>query len=124
MKRNQWMPIGLILLAIGIVLGGAWIMASTRVTGMPMMTFGSNAMMSGWTGTLMPIVMLVVFALSVAAVVSLALWIGRTVFGIEDTVVFETPDQVLKLRFAKGEITREQFNEMHETLASKPAPAG
>ncbi len=124
MKSNHWTPSVLILLAIGIVLGGAWIMASTRVTGMPMMTFGSNAMMNGWAGTRMPIFMLVVFALSIAAGVSLALWIGRIVFGIENTTVFETPDQVLRLRFAKGEIRSEQFDEMREMLASKPASAG
>ena len=76
-----------------------------------------------WAVALMQIFMLVVFALSIAALVSLALWIGRNVFGIENTAVFEGPAEILRLRFAKGEITREQFDEMRLALESKPVPA-
>ena len=121
MKSNTWNPIGLVGLAIGVVLGGAWVIALGGGNGiLPAKMMSPNLNLDSWATVLTQLFMLVIFALSIAAVVSLVLWLGRSAFGIaERPALSESPEGILKMRFAKGEITRDQFNEMRHVLAEQ-----
>jgi len=121
MKNKTWLSIAFILFAIVIVLGGTWLMAQNGTTVIlpGMMNYG-NMPMNGWGMVLVQIFMLVVFALSIAAVVLGALWVARNVLGIVETpTAHELPEDILRTRFAKGEITQEQFNEMRQALVTR-----
>lgn len=68
---------------------------------------------NAWLMALAQILTLVVFALCIAGVVLLVTRLTRTTFGkLGIGTVSESPDEILRTRFAKGEITREQFDEM------------
>ena len=69
-----------------------------------------------WMGWLGPILMLVFWALVIAGVVLLIRWLvaqGRSAGG---TGGGRSPMDILKERYARGEITREQFERMREDL--------
>lgn len=120
MKNNVWISIALILLVIVILLGGTWMMAQNgTVLQMPMMQGMMGGYMAGmdpWAIALMQILTLVVFGLSIAAIVLFVLWVVQKVFGIPLDQERVSPDEVLQMRLAKGEISREQFEEIKKVL--------
>lgn len=116
MNNNKWIPIGLTLFAVLVVFGGTWLMAQNG-TMMPGMMWGTTTPFGMWGAALMQILMLVVFALAVAAVVLGSLWVVRNVFDVVgDVSPKQLPEEILQSRFARGEITREQFEEMRHAL--------
>lgn len=118
MQNNRWIQTALILLAIVVVLGGTWLMAQNgTVLFMPNMMGYAYMPMYAWAMALVQIIMIVLFALSVAGVVLLVKQLGSGVFGNPNmTAVPDSPDEILRTRFAKGDITREQFDEMLQAL--------
>ncbi|MCJ7513888.1 MAG: SHOCT domain-containing protein [Anaerolineales bacterium] len=84
-------------------------------------TAGGPWMMGGWNmmGMMLiwPVLLLVLGALLVAGVVwavQLSSRSGSQSTGIRSTG--DTPSQILRRRYAGGEITKEQFDEMRQTL--------
>lgn len=69
--------------------------------------------MSGW-GWLMMILVVVFWLLVIGGVVWLVVWLaGRT--NLRSTS--ETPLEILKMRYARGEITREEYERMRQELS-------
>jgi putative membrane protein len=65
------------------------------------------------------ILSLVLWALIIAGVVLLVVWLVRSLAGASPTsptVTGQSPLDILKTRYAKGEITKEQFEEMKRDL--------
>lgn len=118
MKSNTWLSVGLILFAVVVVLGGTWLMAQNgAVVMLPRMMSGSNMPLYAWGGALIQILMLVAFGLSIAGIVLFLLWFGRRVLGlVSPEAPWELPEEILRARFAKGEITRQEFEEMRHAL--------
>ncbi|MDP1808535.1 MAG: SHOCT domain-containing protein [Actinomycetota bacterium] len=71
---------------------------------------GGGAMV--WAGFLF---MLVFWVLIVAGVVALVTWVGKQ--GRQAAPPSEDPIGALKMRYAKGELTKEEFESMRKDLA-------
>lgn len=73
---------------------------------------------SGWHGWFMgPIMMIAVIALVVVLVVLLVRWLGgHERAGRNDRPATNTPLNILKERFARGEIDKEEFEERRRLL--------
>ena len=52
------------------------------------------------------------------AIIALVVWWIRTLAGREDKPVEEDAYQILRRRYARGEITKEQFEEIKATLSN------
>jgi putative membrane protein len=119
MSRKNWLVlIGISVLVILIFGAGLWALLASRGFGpglammRPRMMVGSPFMFMGGLG------MLVFWALVIGGIV----WLiqsatRRTNIVATNSTVSETPLDILKRRYAKGEITKEQFEEMKNTLA-------
>ena len=72
----------------------------------------------GWGGTIFGLIMSIVFfAVAVAAVVPLVRWLGGPGHGgALHGPPGNTPQDILKERFAKGEIDKEEFEEQRPLL--------
>ncbi len=72
----------------------------------------------GWGGTIFGLIMSIVFfVVAVAAVVPLVRWLGRPGHGgALHGPPGKTPQDILKERFAKGEIDKEEFEEQRRVL--------
>jgi putative membrane protein len=72
----------------------------------------------GWGGTIFGLIMSIVFfAVAAAAVVPLVRWlVGRGHGGALHGPPGNTPQDILKERFAKGEIDKEEFEERRRVL--------
>jgi len=125
MSRNAW-AIGIVIALVLIVLVGAGLFASGgwgRGYGWGMMGPGmmGPGMMGGWWGFsfLGPIFGMVLVVLIIGGVVwfvqSLARGESRQGSG---PTANETPLEILKRRYASGEVTKKQFEEMRRTLDS------
>jgi putative membrane protein len=83
-------------------------------------TYGDHPHMGawGWGGTNFgPIMSIVFFAVVVVAVVLLVRWLGgREHGGALHSPPGRTPLDILKQRFAKGEIDKEEFEEQRRVL--------
>ena len=113
MKRNGWILLGVV--ALVLLLGGG-LLGYTGVGsyGFRGMMGGYGFPMMGWAGGLG---MLLFWALVIAGVV----WLVRsTSQGREHPVdkgpASEPPMDIIKRRYASGEITKEQFDEMKRNL--------
>jgi uncharacterized membrane protein len=120
MPTNKWTSIALILFAIVVVLAGTWLMTQNG-TPLFMPSMKGYAYMSqyAWAMALVQIFMVVLFALGIAGVVLLVKQLGSDTLrnlGMGETP--DSPDEILRTRFAKGDITREQFDEMLHALHS------
>ena len=126
MQTHRWIPVALGLVAILVLLIGTALMP--RGVLMPLMPMPMQGMMYGWTGgawgwvaSLLSVLMLVVFGLVIAGPVLIVLWVARAVGAgtgiqsVQDTPR-ETPLDILKARYARGEITQEQFEQMRQML--------
>ncbi len=120
MKRQTWLLVGLVaivLLLIGVGIG----FASTRSPGWwgmmgapygPGMMGGYGYM--GWAGWLM---MLLFWALVIGVIIWVIQSAARTARHPDSGPrSAETPLDILKRRYASGEITKEQFDEMRRNL--------
>lgn len=76
-----------------------------------MMMHGFGAF--SWLGIILGFVVHVAFAVMV---VLSAIWLYRSLFK-KDTVDFATPEQILQQRYAKGELSLEDFQMMKHHLA-------
>ncbi len=81
--------------------------------------YGPHMWNGGWHGWFFgPIMMLVFLAVVVVVVVLLVRWFGRPGHGAGlDSHPGKTPLDILKERFAKGEIDKEEFEERRRVLA-------
>jgi putative membrane protein len=83
-------------------------------------TYGDHPYMGawGWGGMIFgPIMMIVFIAVAVVVVVLLVRWLGRPGHGgALYSPPGKTPLDILKERFAKGEIDREEFEERRRVL--------
>ncbi len=72
----------------------------------------------GWSGMIFgPIVMIIFIAVAVVVVVLLVRWLGGPAHGGGLHIpAGKTPLDILKERFAKGEIEKEEFEERRRTL--------
>ncbi len=127
--QNTGTILGVILIVVLVVLllGGAGMMGFGG--------FGMGGMMGGYGGyggmmggygaqgfgfnPIGAIISLVFWALIIGGIVLLVLWLarnaGRTSFG---TSAGESPLDILKARYAKGEITKEQFDAIKRDLGA------
>ncbi len=74
-------------------------------------TMGGYGMM-GYGGSIIGWAFMILFW---AALVLAIIWLYKQVRG-EEKAVAETPLDVLKKRYAKGEITKDEFNEMKKEI--------
>jgi len=125
MSRNAW-AIGIVIAFVLILLVGAGLLASGgwgRGYGWGMLGPGmmGPGMMGGWWGFsfLGPIFGLVLVGLIIGGVVWFvqSLSRGDPRLGSGRTAT-ETPLEILKRRYASGEVTKKQFEEMRRTLDS------
>lgn len=104
--------IALVVLLVLFLLGGAGMMGFRG--------FGMMGNMMGGYGfgynPLYAILSLVSWALIIAGVVLLVVWFVRTA-GKTTSESSQSPLDILKVRYAKGEISKEQFEEMKRELS-------
>ena len=86
--------------------------APNYVYGQPMMGWGG-----GWGGMAFgPFYMIIVLALVIALAVVLARWIGEPRSGTGSSGTRRPAIDILRDRFARGEIDREEFEDRRRTL--------
>ncbi|MFT7573437.1 MAG: putative membrane protein [Paracoccaceae bacterium] len=80
--------------------------------------YGSHMWGSGWHGMFFgPIMMIVFIAVAVVVVVLLVRWLGGPGHGgALHSLPGKTPLDILRERFARGEIDKEEFEERRRTL--------
>lgn len=114
MKWYGWLLLGVVALAL--LLGGAWLgyTGAAPYGGWGMMGGYGYPMMMGWAGGLG---MLLFWGLVIAGIVWLVRSTGQNRQPPADKgPSTETPLEILKRRYASGEITKELFDEMKRTL--------
>lgn len=122
--QNVGTVLGIVLVVVLVVLlvGGAGMMGFGGL-GMMGGYGGYGGMMGGYGGygfnPLGSILSLVFWALIIGGVVLLVVWLarnaGRTALGASTG---ESPLDILKARYAKGEITKEQFDAIKRDLGA------
>ena len=105
----------ILVLVLLLLLGG---FAMMGFGGFGMM--GGYGMMRGFYSPLGLILTLIFWALVIAAVVFFVLWLVRSAGGGAVTLSHphEAPLDILKVRYARGEISKEQFDEMRRDLGT------
>jgi putative membrane protein len=100
-----------ILTAIALVPESAWAQTSPD-------RYGWGPQMMGWGGMIFgPIFMILVLALVIAVAVLLVRWLGgSSLTATPHQPPARTPLDVLKERFARGEIDKEEFEERRRIL--------
>ncbi len=80
--------------------------------------FGPHMMWGGgWTGWVFgPVMMILVLAAIVAAVVLIARTVGHAAHGPTSPAVGRDPIDILKERFARGEIDKDEYEERRRVL--------
>jgi len=80
--------------------------------------YGPHMWQGGWYGWFIgPIMMIVFIAVAVVAIVLLVRWLGTTGHGMTPHhPLGKTPLDILKERFARGEIDKEEFEERRRVL--------
>jgi putative membrane protein len=116
MKNQNWI-LGIVLVAV---------LALVFFSGAGMMTFGGFGMMgSGMMGgyghqfgfnPLGALMMLAYWGLVIGGIVLVIVWLARNAG--KATASGETPLNILKTRYARGEITKEQFDAMRQDLVA------
>lgn len=114
MSKIAWaVVIGVVLLIVLII--GASLLAPVGWGG----GYGWGGMMGGWGFPFFgmgAIVMLLFWGLVIAGIVWLVQSLARSTGTGVSTPPAESPLEILKRRYAKGEITKEQFEEMQRDL--------
>jgi len=106
--------ITLIVVLVLVLLGGAGMMGPWMMGGYGGMMGG---MMGGWNyNPLGWILALVAWLLIVGGIVWLVVWLVRNMSGTTQPTRTDAAIEILKARYARGEITKEQFNEMKKDL--------
>lgn len=87
--------------------------------------YGYGDHMSGWAYGLMTVGMLLFWALLIVGIVALVRYLGHT--GRQESAPRQdaarpTPDQVLAERFARGEISTDEYRERQDVLRSGGRP--
>jgi putative membrane protein len=124
--KNTGTILGVILVVVLVVLllGGAGMMGFGFGAGGMMGGYGGyGGMMGGYGGygfnPIGAILSLVFWALIIGGIVLLVVWLarnaGRTTFGAS---AGNAPLDILKARYAKGEITKEQFDAIKRDLGA------
>ncbi len=125
--KNVGTILGIILVVVLVVLllGGAGMMGfgGFGMGGMMGGYGGNGGMMGGYGGygfnPIGAILSLVFWALIIGGIVLLVVWLarnaGRTALGASPT---DAPLDILKARYAKGEITKEQFDAIKRDLGA------
>ena len=120
MSRNAW-AIGIVIALVLVLLLVAGLFASSGRGGGYGWGMMGPGMMGGWWGMpfLGPIVGMVLVLLIIGGVVWFAqsLSRGESRLGTGGTTG-ETPLEILKRRYASGEVTKEQFEDMRRTLGT------
>jgi putative membrane protein len=123
MKNQNWI-LGIVLVAV---------LALVFFSGAGMMTFGGfgmmgSGMMGGYGGMmggyghqfgfnpLGALMMLAYWGLVIGGIVLVIVWLARNAG--KATASGETPLNILKTRYARGEITKEQFDAMRQDLVA------
>lgn len=112
----------ILIVALLVILFGSVGMMGWGGFGMGGMMGNMGGMMGNFGGFFSPlgaILMLVFWALIIAGGVLLVVWLVRSLTGPSPTSTATTglsPLDILKMRYAKGEITKEQFEEMKRDL--------
>lgn len=77
-----------------------------------------NGMINGWMtmGPLMWIVMILFWGLAIFGLICAVRWLAGRGSSSEGESSSQTPLEILKARYAKGEIDREQFEQMKKDL--------
>lgn len=124
--NNTGTVIGIVLIVVLVVLllGGAGMMGFGMMGPGMMGGYGGMGGMMGGFGAqgfgfnpLGAILSLVFWVLIIAAIVFLVVWLARNPGRAGLTAPSGDPAlEILKARYAKGEITKEQFEEMRRTL--------
>ncbi len=78
--------------------------------------YGHHTWDGGWWMVLGPVWMILVLAAVIAGVVLLLRWLAPPGQSGTDTAATKTPLDVLRERFARGEIDKEEFEERRRTL--------
>jgi len=108
----------LVVVLLLVLLGGAGMMGFGGFGMMgPGMMGGYGGMMGGFGyNPIGWILSLVFWALIIGGVVWLVVWLVRNVGGTASTARPDSAIEILKARYARGEITKEQFAEMKKNL--------
>ena len=131
MNRSGW-AIGIVIALVLILLVGGglfasgtwgrgygWGMMGPGMTLAPALRSGASAGVDGWGGVpfMGPIFCLVLAGLIIGGVVWFARsWPGDPPGAGSGRAAPETPLEILKRRYASGEITKKQYEEMRRTL--------
>lgn len=83
--------------------------------------YGYGHGMMGWGGGMIfgPIIMIVVLVVVIALVVLLVRWLGGTAHGVQASPHVQqgpSPLDILKQRFARGEIDKDEYEERRNVL--------
>ena len=125
--KNGWTIVGLVLIVVLVLvlIGSVGMMGlgGFGTHGLMMNRMGGYGMMVGFS-PLRWIVSLVFWALVIGGIGALVVWFARgngrtlmTTSTTNPTPVVENPLEILKTRYAKGEITKEQYESMKQDLA-------
>lgn len=114
MKKDGWIILGVVA-ALALLLGGIWWGYSGQGYYGPWGMMGGRGMMGGWWGGLG---MLLFWALVIGGIVWLVVAVSRSQQSGTPRPAGETPLDILKRRYAAGETSKEQFDEMKRNLES------
>jgi putative membrane protein len=117
MKRKRWnqMPINFLFATLGLL---SFNVANTWAQ-QPQGDYGSHMMWNGgWFGMVFGSIMMIVFiGTTVAIVILLVRWLGGPTAGVGSaSSSSRDPIDILKERFARGEIDKEEFEERRKVL--------
>ncbi len=119
MKNTNWV-LGIVLIVVLAValLGGVGMMGLGGFGMMgPGMMSGYGGMMGGWSyNPIGAIASLVTWALVLGGIALLVVWVARDAGGVTSATRPDSAIEILKTRYARGEITKEQFDEMKKVL--------
>jgi putative membrane protein len=107
----------LIVVLVLLLLGGAGMMGFGMMG--PGMMGGYGGMMGGFGyNPIRWILSLAFWALIIGGVVWLVVWLARSAGGTPSAARPDSAIEILKARYARGEITKEQFDEMKRALGA------
>lgn len=112
MKHKKSIIAGALVLAFLLLAGGLGLLSLNMTTvGMPAGGLDSGKVTPG------QILSVVMLASSIAALVMLLVWVGRTAFEVIDSdEPFASPEELLQARLAHGEITYQEFEQQRHAL--------
>lgn len=116
MKNTATLVAIVLIVVLTVLLLGSVGMMGFGMMGPGMMGYGGYGMMGGWGYNPFGWVLALVFwALVIAGIVLLVVWLARSVSRTPSDAALE----ILKARYARGEISKEQFEEMKKVLEAK-----